>query len=407
MNLRRKLTIGVPALAALALFVGGIIIRERALSALARLSQEQSVPAVQIIAPKNDPPTRPLDLPGTLHGWYEAPIYAQVTGYVRNWTKDYGAPVKAGELLATIDTPSLDAEFAAAKANLAVAEANYRLAVSTAQRWKALAGTPAVSTQEVDVQVAAAVARKAELEAAKQNVARYAAQESFKRVVAPFDGVLTARLTDVGDYVNGAGGTEGPRASSSQLFTVADVHKLRVFVAIPQQYASAIVPGLAASLYLPSQPDKGVSAKFLTTARAFSVNTRTAVTELTVDNPDRKLWPGTYVDVHFQIPNNPATLTIPEQALIFDADGLQVAVLEGQDKVALRHVTLGYNLGQSVQVTSGLSPTDRLINNPPAGLAAGEIVRPVTPMPGYARTGEPAQSLPPRVASEYATRGAR
>jgi membrane fusion protein, multidrug efflux system len=389
MTLHKRLLIGLPVLAAVVLLAIGIFSREHELAALRRLAQEQAIPAVQLIQPQVDPPTRPLVLPGTLRGWSESPIYAQVTGYVQSWAKDYGARVQAGELLATIATPSLDAEFAGAKASLGVAEANYRLAVSTAERWKALAGTPAVSQQEVDVQVSAAAARKAELEAARQNVAHYAALEAFKRVVAPFDGVLIARLTDVGDFVNGAGGTEGPRASSSQLFTVADIHALRVFVSIPEEYADALVPGLTASLYLPSQPDKGVPAKFLTTARAFSVNTRTAVTELTVDNPDGKLWPGTYVDVHFQVPTDPAILTIPAQALIFDADGTQVAVINGENRVSLRQVTLGHNLGQLVQVTSGISASDRVVNNPPAGLLAGQTVRPSSPAPGYARTPEP------------------
>ena len=182
-------------------------------------------------------------LPGTVRAWYEAPIFAQVAGYVHSWNEDYGATVKAGQLLATIDAPSLDAQYAAAKANLSVAQANYRLAVSTAARWQALAGTPAVSKQEVDVQAAGAAARKAEMEAAAQNVARYAALEAFKRVVAPFDGVVTARLTDVGSYVNAAGGDVSVRGSSTELFTVADVHEMRVFVSVPQDYASLLGPG--------------------------------------------------------------------------------------------------------------------------------------------------------------------
>ena len=164
-------------------------------------------------------------LPGTVRAWYEAPIYAQVAGYVQAGMQDYGAKVKAGQLLATIDAPSLDAQYAAAKANLSVAQANYRLAVSTAARWQALAGTPAVSKQEVEVQTAGAEARKAEMEVAEQNVARYAALEAFKRVVAPFDGVVTARLTDVGSYVNAAGGDVSARGNSTELFTVADVHR--------------------------------------------------------------------------------------------------------------------------------------------------------------------------------------
>ncbi len=253
--------------------------------------------------------------------------------------------MKARDLLATIDAPSLDAQFGAATANLAVAKANYELALTTAARWQALSGTPAVSKQEVDVQVAGAAARKAELAAAEQNLARYAALESFKRVVVPFDGVVTARLTDVGDYVNAGGGDAGARATSTELFTVADIHEMRVFVAVPEGYASALVPGLTATLHLPADPGRQIPAKFLTTARAFSPTTRTAVTELTVDNPDGKLWPGTYVEVQFEVPSDPTILTLPEQALIFQAAGPQVAVVDAKDRVHLRNVTLGQNFG--------------------------------------------------------------
>jgi RND family efflux transporter MFP subunit len=302
--------------------------------------------------------------------------------------------VKAGQLLATIDTPSLDAQYAAAKASLNVAQANYRLAVSTASRWQALQGTPAVSQQEVDVQTAGAAARKAELEAAAQNVARYAALEAFKRVVAPFDGVVTARLTDVGDYVNAAGGDASVRGSSTELFSVADVHEMRVFVSVPQAYADLLGPKVTATLHQPSQPGKSIEAKFLTTARAFNANTRTAVTELTVDNPNHTLWPGTFVEVVFQVPTDPSVLTMPESALIFRADGAQVAIVDAQNRIHLRNVTLGQNLGQTVQVTSGLSPGDKLVNNPPAGLLDGQSVQAVTPVKGYATVAPKAQPEP-------------
>jgi len=348
---------------------------------------------VQIISPGKGPATRPLVLPGTVRAWYEAPIFAQVAGYVHGWNADYGATVKAGELLATIDAPSLDAQYAAAKANLKVAQANYQLAVSTAARWQALAGTPAVSNQEVEVQTAGAAARKAELEVSGQDVARYAALEAFKRVVAPFDGVVTARLTDVGSYVNAAGGDLSVRGSSAELFTVADVHAMRVFVSVPQDYASLLTPETTATLHQPLQPGQSLKAKFLTTARAFNANTRTAVTELTVDNSNHALWPGTYVDVVFQVATDPTVLTMPESALIFRADGAQVAIVDAQNRVHLHNVTLGQNLGQTVQVTSGLSLSDKLVNNPPAGLLEGQTVQPVTPAVGYAmaaqKTGTP------------------
>ena len=389
MKRRTLLIFGLPAVLVAVLLVYGLVERERSLAAVARVSNEQAIVPVQVISPQRGPATRQLVLPGTVRAWYEAPIFAQVAGYVQSWNEDYGANVKAGQLLATIDAPGLDAQYAAAKANLSVAQANYRLAVSTAARWQALAGTPAVSKQEVDVQAAGAEARKAEMEAAAQDVARYAALEAFKRVVAPFDGVVTARLTDVGNYVNAAGGDASGRGNSTELFTVADVHEMRVFVSVPQDYANLLGPNITATLHEPSQPGKTIQAKFLTTARAFNANTRTAETELTVDNTNHSLWPGTFVDVVFQVPSDPSVLTMPEAALIFRAEGAQVAIVDAQNHVHLRNVTLGQNLGQTVQVTSGLSLGDKLVNNPPAGLLEGQSVQPVTPVTGYAQAATP------------------
>ena len=378
------LRVGSPIILVAAVLAYGLVARERSVGALARVAHEQSIVPVQIVSPQRGPATRPLILPGNVSAWFQAPIYAQVSGYVQKWNEDYGADVKAGQVLATIDAPGLDAQYAAAQASLRVAQANYRLAVSTAKRWQALAGTPAVSQQEVDAQTAGAAARKAEMEAAAQNVARYAALEAFKRVAAPFEGVVTARLTNVGDYVNSGGGDVLAGGKATQLFTVADVHALRIFVAVPQDYARLLGPGVTATLREPSQPGKSIEAKFLTTARAFDPNTRTAVTELTVDNSNRALWPGTYVDVVFKIPTDPSVLTIPEAALIFRQDGAQVAVVDAQNHVHLRNVTLGQNLGKTVQVTSGVSASDHLINNPSAGLLDGQAVHPVVPAAGYA-----------------------
>jgi RND family efflux transporter MFP subunit len=392
---RRTLFIfGLPVVL-VALLVYGVVKRERSLATLSRVANDQATVPVQVISPRQGPPTRELVLPGTVRAWYEAPIFAQVAGYVHSWDEDYGATVKTGQLLATIDTPSLDAQYAAAKANLAVAQANYRLAVTTAARWEALAGTPAVSKQEVDVQAAGAESRKAEMEVAAQDVARYAALEAFKRVVAPFDGVVTARLTDVGSYVNAAGGDLSSRGNSTELFTVADVHEMRVFVSVPQGYAHLLGPHTTATLHQPSEPGKSIPAKFLTTAQAFNPETRTAVTELTVDNSNHTLWPGTFVEVVFQVPTDPTVLTMPEAALIFRADGAQVAIVDADKRVHLRNVTLGENLGQMVQVTSGLSPGDQLVNNPPAGLLEGQSVQPVTPTAGYAAVTQTTREQPP------------
>jgi RND family efflux transporter MFP subunit len=380
---RHRPSIIVAVVLVVGLLAYGFVIRHLRLESLTEIAKAQSVLPVDVVNATAGPSTRSLSLPGTLSGWYEAPIFAQVSGYVHDWYQDYGATVKAGQLLATIDTPGLDADYAQAKAQLLVAETKYKLAVVTAARWQALAGTPAVSKQEVDVQTAGAAAGKAEVAAAQQVVARYAALEGFKRVVAPFDGVVTARFTDVGSYVNAAGGEANGPDKSTELFIVSDVHKLRVFVAVPQDYADGLGTQPEATIHLPSQPGKPIKARYLTTARAFNSNTRTAVTELTVENPDRSLWPGTYVDVVMEVPADPKIPTMPEQALIFRAAGPQVAVIDAQNRVHLRSVTLGENLGEIVQVTSGLSVSDKLVNNPPAGLIDGEPVRPVTPMAGY------------------------
>ncbi len=346
---------------------------------------------MQAVAPHVGDISEEITADATLSPLAQAAITPKVTAPVKKFLVQRGAHVKAGQLLALIDAPTLDAQYAAAKASLGVARANYQLATTTAERWLALSGTTAVSQQEVDVQVAGAAARKAELEAAEQVVSRYAALESFKRVVVPFDGVVTARLTDVGDYVNAEGGDAGSKAASTELFRVADVHALRVFVSVPQDYAGALVPGTKASLRLPSQPGNPIEAKYLTTARAFSPNTRTAVTELMVEHPDGKLWPGAYVNVEFSVPSDPRILTMPEQALIFRAAGPQVAVADAQNRVHLHNITLGHNLGQTVEVLSGISESDRLVNNPPAGLLEGQAVQPVTPMSagGHGHAGPP------------------
>ncbi len=366
----------------------GIIQRDNHVAALRVVADEEAVPKVQVIEPAHGPRTRSLELPGTIKAWYSAPIYVQVSGYVRMWYEDYGAHVNAGQLLAVISTPGLDEQLAAARADLAVAQSKYKLAQVTAGRWKALAGTQAVSRQEVDVQVASAESQAAQVQAAEHNVARYQALEQFKDVVAPFAGMVTARDTDVGDYVNAGGGDVSSHGGSTELFSVADIHKMRVFVAVPQEFSDMLKPGLTATLTLPQYPDRVFKARFDTSAKSFNPQTRTVVTELLVDNPDLTLWPGTYADVRFTTSANPDILIVPEQALMFRAEGMQVALVGPHDTVHLQDVTLGHNLGQTVQIVSGLSPDDRLINNPSAGLLEGETVQPVPGAPGIAPAAE-------------------
>lgn len=387
-RVRSRLVVLLVVLVALGLAAWGILSRQGTLSALTRRADDAAIPRVQIITPQAGPARRSLTLPGNINAWYEAPIYAQVAGYVKMWFKDYGATVKAGELLATINAPGLDQQLAAAQAELGVAQTRANLASITAKRYKALAGTQAVAQQDIDVQVANAAAAQSQVVAAQATVGRFQALEAFKRVVAPFDGVVTARNTDVGDYVNGAGGDAGSGTKEAALFTVSDIHEMRVFVSVPQNYSGVLKSGLTASLTLSQFPGKSFTAAFETSGQSFNAQSRTVVTELTVDNPNRMIWPGTYTDVHFVVAGDPDVLIVPEQSLLFRAQGMQVALVGPDDKVHMQDVKLGLNLGQNVQVIEGLKPDDRLINDPSAGELEGQLVHVVTGVPGIAPAPE-------------------
>ena len=381
---RRGRLYGALALGAAVVLAGyGIWSRSHAVSTLNRQTDDAAIPRVQVGVPTAAPDQRSLVLPGSISAWYEAPIFAQVSGYVSHWYKDYGAPVKTGDVLATVESPSVDADFGAAKANLATAQARYQLAVVTAQRWAALSGTQAVAQQDVDVKKADATAQKTEVEAARQNLARYAAMSAFKKLVAPFDGVVIARNTDVGDYVNAAGGDAGQRSNATPLFSVADVHKLRVFVSVPQEYSAFLTPALRATLTLPQNPEKQIPAQFLTTAKAVRPASRTVVTELTLANAAGDLLPGAYVNVHLSFPGDPGLLIVPEQALLFRTEGTQVALVGANGRIHLQSVGLGRNLGTDVEILSGLKASDRFVANPSLGLLEGQQVKTVQPVQGY------------------------
>jgi RND family efflux transporter MFP subunit len=381
---RSRLLIVVGVLVVAGMVVLGIVQRYSNVADLRNIADEESIPLVQVISPIPGPATRTLTLPGNVNAWYYAPIYAQVSGYVAKWYKDYGAVVKAGDVLASINAPAVDEQYESAKANLDVAQTNYNLAKVTANRWSALAGTQAVSQQEVDEKIANAAAQKAQVRAAEHQVARYKVLEGFKQIVAPFDGVVTSRKTDIGNYVNAAGGDVSARGAADELFSIADIHEMRVFVSVPQDYSGVLKPGLTATLSLPQYPDVTFKATFDTSANAFDPKTRTVVTELLVPNPDHLIWPGNYADVHFEVPMGRDVLIVPEQALLFRAEGMQAALVGPDNKVHLQDVKLGLNLGQTVQVVSGIKRTDRLIVSPSAGILEGEKVSVVQGVPGIA-----------------------
>ena len=370
---RRRLLLGGGLIVAVVVAGLGILQRSRNVEALAITADQSAVPQVTLVSPQQGPATRKLNLPGDVDAWFQAPIFAQVSGYVHMWYKDYGAHVKRGDLLATIDTPDLDQQLAQSRAQLRVAEARYALAKTTAARWKSLAGTQAVSQQEVDVNVANATEAASEVDAARYNVARYEAQSAFKNVVAPFDGVVTSRQTDVGNYVNAGGGNASGRGGATELFSVADLHRMRIFVSVPQDYSGSLRAGLTATVEFPQFPNRVFDATIATTANSFNAQSRTVLNELTVDNPQRSIWPGAYAEVHFTVPSRPGLLVIPEQSLLFRSAGLQVALVR-QNRVHLQSVRLGLNLGDTVQVVSGLAASDRLIGNPSDGLLEGEEV---------------------------------
>jgi RND family efflux transporter MFP subunit len=341
-----------------------------------------ATPVVSVMTPKQGVSGIQTTLPGNIQAWYEAPLYARVSGYLKKWYEDYGAHVKKGQLLAEIDAPDLDAELAAADATLKAAEAQVKVreaemefARTTYDRWR---DSPkgVVSEQEQEskkADFATATERynseTADVRSDQGVVDRLSALEQFKRIVAPFDGVVTARTTDIGNLINAGVG------SVPQLFRVADVHEMRVFVQVPQALSAEIHNGLTADLDLPQYPNRTFKGTVATTSEAINEAARTLLVELHADNTDNLLQPGTYAEVHFHLAANPEIVRIPTSTLVFREQGIQVAILGKDDRVELRPVKLGRNLGTDVEVLSGLTVRDRVIESPPDSLSTGDLVR--------------------------------
>jgi RND family efflux transporter MFP subunit len=366
---RRLIMIGWVALGIAAAIVA-IGVTDRVLSgrALAKETEKTSVPMVSLAKLVSSDASETLTLPGTIQPYNRALIYAQVTGYLKSWNQDIGAQVKAGQLLATINTPDLDQQLEQAKADAATAAANERLAALTAARWKALLPSQSVAQQDADEKAADADAKEALLDAARANVRGLEATESFKRIVAPFDGVVTARQTDIGALINSGNQGQG-------LFEVSDLHRVRIYVQAPQSLSAELRPGLTATFDLPQYPGQDFKAVLVATSHAVEANSRSVLVELQADNAGGKLFAGAYCQVHFQLPGNPNTVRAPATALIPSDKGTQVAVLGADGKVTLKSVQLGRDLGDSVEVVAGLSPTDRVIASPPETLQNGQIVK--------------------------------
>src|SRR5437867_5857200 len=329
--------VALSAILLCALYVGYRIYASKLDAAVLRKETlEGAVPTVAITYAKPVEANDTITLPGNIQAWFEAPIYAQVSGYVKMWYKDYGAQVNKGETLAEINAPALDAQYAQAKADLESERAKNALAELTARRFVAMRTNHAVSEQSISVKVAEAKAQAAKVNAAEQNVRNFEALIRFKTIVAPYDGVVTVRNINVGDYVN----KEGTSGIISNLFTVADVSMLRLFVSVPESFGPFLGPGLTADVTVPQFPNRHFTAKFLTVARGFDVSTRTAVTEFTIGNEDRTLWPGSYATVRLTAPIERTFLTIPSSAIVFQEHGTQVAVLTADDRVHFKPITV-------------------------------------------------------------------
>jgi RND family efflux transporter MFP subunit len=365
---RLRVVGGVLALLAIAVVAYGMGSRAAQNSSLHDLTEAQAVPTVAIVAPTRVENQEGLDLPGRLEAYINAPIYARVPGYLKSWKYDIGGKVKAGDVLAEIDTPDLDQQLQQARADLGVAQANARLAKITAQRWQSLAGTDAVAKQDVDTRNFTLNANMAQVKAAQASVDHLVAEEDFKRLTAPFEGIVTARNTDIGQLINvGASG-------GAQLFVVSATSKLRVYVSVPQNYVPSVPPGTKATISVPEHPGKTYSGTVEASAQAVIPSTGTTLMQIIVDNSAGEMMPGDYASIHLQIDGAANVLSVPSSALIFDSKGLSIATVDADNRVLRKPVSIERDLGPVVELASGLAPNDRVIENPPDGIDSGAEV---------------------------------
>jgi RND family efflux transporter MFP subunit len=374
------IVIGV-ACVALVVAVVGIIVRLMSHQSLANLTDNEAIPVVMVLRLAGADASPSLVLPGDIEAFYTAPVYARTTGYLKRWYTDIGAVVKKGQVLADIDAPDLDQQLQQAKGQLGEAIANENLAAVTAKRYLALKAENAVALEVVDQQVATWEADKAATAAALANVRQLEAEESFKQLVAPFDGVVTTRSTDIGALVTvgiPAGTsvvTPVGTSSSTPLFTVADESRLRIYVRVPQNVSSQVKPGLTANFTVPQYPGRTFTASLATTAQAVDATSGSLLAEFQTYNRDGSLKPGEYAQMRFLLPNKPGTVTLPSSALTFRNGGMQVATVNARSRVVMKQVIIGRDMGTTVEVANGLTREDRVVDNPPDSLRSGDVVR--------------------------------
>lgn len=386
---RRRLRIIGIVLAVIAAIVvaEGIVTRKSIAARLLENAGNHAVPAVVVIAPGNAAVAATLELPGRLEAFSRAPIYARVSGYLKSWKVDIGAPVKAGQLLAEIETPDLDQQLLQAQADLASAKANAAQAGTTAKRWQSLIASDSVSRQEAEEKTNDLATRQAMANAAQANVDRFLAMKGFTRIVAPFDGTVTARSTDIGALINAGGG------AGTELFVVSDTRKLRAYVGIPQNYVAAIKRGTKATITVPEHPGITYAASVDASSQAVNSASGSMLIQLLVDNAKGELLPGGFANVSLDLPHKAGGLSVPPSALIFTKAGISVATVDADNKVILKTVTIARDYGKTIELASGITASDRVIESPPDGIANGDPVHVVVPAkkaapPGTSGSGE-------------------
>lgn len=348
----------------------GVRSRSRAAGQLKKDTDTLAVPAVSVVHAERSAPQQEIVLPGNVQAFSDAPIYARTNGYLKHWYVDIGTHVKKGEILADIDTPEVDQQLQQARADLTTAEANHRIAEITAKRYQDLLNTQSVAKQDVDNAAANMQATQAQVQSAQENVKRLEDLQSFEKIYAPFDGVITARNIDIGDLINAGSG-----APTQELFHISSTNVLRVYVSVPQIYSAATRPGIKAYLTLPEFPNRKFPGTLVRTANAITQASRTLLVEVDVNNANATLLPGAYAEVHIGLPGTASTYIVPIATLIFRSQGIQLATLDDGKHARLIPVSLGRDFGTRVEVVSGITDQDAIIVNPPDSLVNGEEVR--------------------------------
>ena len=378
-----RLAVIVAAIVVTIIVITGLVMRKSDDKQLREWTDDQAIPTVAILKPGKRGNVATLDLPGRLEAFSNASLYARVSGYLKSWKVDIGKPVKAGQLLAEIETPDLDQQLLQAKADLVSAEATAALAEITAKRWQLLLDSKYVSKQAADEKNGDFRTKRALAQSARANVDRLKALKNFARIVAPFDGIVTARGTDIGALINGGSGSGigagiGPGSTGGmgqELFQISSTTRLRVYVNVPQTYVPSIRPETQAKITVPERPGQSYVATVASSAQAVDIASGSTLMQILVDNAAGELLPGAFANVSFDLPHDVEVLSVPASALMFDKAGLRVATVGADNKVVLKTVTIMRDLGKIIELGSGLAPDDHVIESPPDGIANGDAVR--------------------------------